>query len=146
MTHSYTLKLCSFPWLTATVVCTILYLRVFLITTMTYKRESSTWFNSLHNTKTTKNVLNIILWRLLVLWLCWFFMLFTIFELQNTHHRHTHTHMAITLRIILRNPFLEQLLFMTTYFSKLLPGYIIKLDHFYKLKIYYGISPSKHIN
>ena len=38
----------------------------FFWTTMTYERESSTRYNSLHNTKTTQNVFNIILWRLLL--------------------------------------------------------------------------------
>ena len=37
----------------------------FFRTTMTYERGSSTRYNSLHNTKTTQYVFNIILWRLL---------------------------------------------------------------------------------
>ena len=40
--------------------------RIFFRTTMTCERESLIPFNSLHNTKTTQNVFDIILWRLLM--------------------------------------------------------------------------------
>ena len=49
----------------------------FFRTSMTYERESSTQYNSLHNTEPTQNVFNIILWRLLFSTLFYFQFSFT---------------------------------------------------------------------